>query len=178
MVTSAVEITTFEDCGQPEPLEENPFIQGETVERLPCSNAGSAQGGDVGTQSSISTHPQVTPSMAGTTADNNLESCSFKRGGMCIIHKTVGTRNTRTTKSWKQRKDGSFGYVTSKKIVYTCKFSNQSKPVAFLGAGCKLPETDGVTNNGSNNDLLWGLSSTLGGEVIKKDESESKPPDP
>ena len=78
--TSAVEATTFEENVHPEPLLENPHTQGETVEGLPCSNAGSAQGVDVGTPSSRPTQQHTTPSMVETAAGNNLESCSFKRG--------------------------------------------------------------------------------------------------
>ena len=97
---------------------------------------------------------------------------------MCNIHKIVGTKNTRTTKSWKQRKYGSFGYVTSKKIEYTCKFSNLSEPVATMGASCNFPETDGVKNNGCKDTLWRGLSTTFGGDDYKLEESKSKPPDP
>ena len=97
---------------------------------------------------------------------------------MCNIHKIVGTKSTRTSKSWKQKKDGSFGYVTSKKIEYACKFSNQRVPVTTMGAGYKFPETDGVVNNGRNNELSPGLSTNLEGDVNKMEKSESKPPDP
>ena len=87
VTTSAVESTTIEENVHPEPLLENPHTQGETVERLPCSNAGSAQG--VGTPSNRPTQQHTTPSIVETAAGNNLESCSFKRGGMCNIHKIV-----------------------------------------------------------------------------------------
>ena len=157
---------------------ENPQAQGETVEVLPCSNASSVQGVLVGTQVRRSEQEQVTPSMAETDTSNKLESCTFKRGGMCNLHQIVGTRSTRTSKSWKKKKDGSFGYVTSKKVEYTCKFSNQSNPVNIMGAGFKIPEPDGVMNNGRNYEHSPGLSTNLDGDVNKKDESERKPPDP
>ena len=170
-----MENTIIKDCVQPEPLGEHPVTQRVTVEKLPYSNAEDIQSVDVGTSTSMSTQPPVAPS---TTTDDRLEACTFKRGGMCNIHKIVGTKKTRTSKSWKQRRDGTFGYVTSKKIEYTCELSNQKKPAAFLGASCEFPETEGVTNNGRNDKLLLGLSSTLEGDVISQEESESKPPDP
>ena len=45
-------------------------------------------------------------------------SCTFKRG-ICQVHKLKGERKVITTKKWARKKFG-FGYVTSKKTIYTC----------------------------------------------------------
>ena len=101
-----MENTIIEDCVQPEPLGEHPVTQRVTVEKLSCSNAEDIQSVDVGTSTSMSTQPPVTPS---TTTNDKLEVCTFKRGGMCNIHKIVGTKKTRTSKSKPMRKNTLLG---------------------------------------------------------------------
>ena len=78
-------------------------------------------------------------------------------------------------KSWKKKKDGSFGYITSKKVIYSCESDELRKPV--IPASCVISETDGDQNNGSNSDVFLGLSSDLEIELPDRNKSESSPPD-
>ena len=151
-----------------EPTPTTPLIQEVTVDGLPCSNAGGIQGTDVGTPASrsMSSSSPIKPSL--------VEPCSFKRGGMCIIHKKVGIKSIKQTRSWKKKKDGSFGYITSKKVSYSCESNELRK---LLTPSCIISETDGGPNNGSNSDDVLGLSSDLEVETKDRNKSESLPPD-
>ena len=175
--TAVVGENTFENLVDPVMPVKIPLIQGETVKQSPCSNAGNVQGVDVGTSSTSSNQLQTTPSLEKTTTTDKEESCSFKRGGMCCIHNVVGTRSSKTSMSWKRKKDGTYGYMTSKKIEYTCSYSNKRKPVLSEGAGYRISGTDGVSSNGINKEFLRELSFSIEGDVTKLEESESNPPD-
>ena len=152
-----------------------PLIQEVTVEDSRGSNTGGTPRTEVGTSTIRSASLPVTPSLVELTTSNGQEPCSFKRGGMCSTHNRVGTRSIKQTKCWKKKKDGSFGYITSKKVVYTCEFNEMRKPV--IPVSCVISETDGDPNNGSNSDALLGLSSDLEVELTDRKMSESLPPD-
>ena len=152
-----------------------PLIQEVTVEDSRGSNTGGTPGTEVGTSTIRSASLPVTPSLVELTTSNGQEPCSFQRGGMCSTHNRVGTRSIKQTKCWKKKKDGSFGYITSKKVVYTCEFNEMRKPV--IPVSCVISETDGDPNNGSNSDALLGLSSDLEVELSDRKMSESLPPD-
>ena len=171
--SSSDKINTFDEHGST-PAPRIPLIQEVTVDGSQCSNAGGNQGTDVGTPSSRNTSSPVTPSLVERTTPSSLEPCSYKRGGMCNIHNKVGTRSIIQTKSWKKKKDGSFGYVTSKKVSYSCESDGLRKIVV---PSCIISETDGGPNNGSNSDAVLGLSSDLEIELTDRNMSESLPPD-
>ena len=54
-----------------------------------------------------------------TDGDENEISCTFNRRGICDIHKLKGDKKTIVSKKWTKRKF-DYGWVTSKKTVYTC----------------------------------------------------------
>ena len=37
---------------------------------------------------------------------------------MCILHGSVGRRILKNMQAWKKKKDGTYGYITSKKVLY------------------------------------------------------------
>ena len=69
-------------------------------------------------------------------------SCTFKRG-VCQKHKLKGERKVVTSKKRAQKKFG-FGFVTSKKTIYTC--------LAGLGL-TRLPATDSAIPDGSQSPV-------------------------
>ena len=174
LTRSTEEVNSFVEHGSA-PTPRTPLIQEVTVDESGSSNAGGTPRTDVGTAASGSTSLPVTPSLVESTSSNNKEPCSYKRGGMCTTHNRVGTRSIKQTKCWKQKKDGSFGYITSKKVIYSCESNEMRKPV--IPASCENSETDGDPNNGSNSDVLLGLSSDLEIGLPYRNESESSPPD-
>ena len=102
----------------------------------------------------------------------------FRRGGLCTTHNIVGTRGVKQTKSWKQRKNGTFGYITSKRVFYTCMLEGLKKSALETDAASSNSETDGAAVNGTkSNYFSVGLSFNLMNDVTRKDESESPPPD-
>ena len=52
--------------------------------------------------------------------------CTFKRGGKCVLHGIIGTKNVGTKKVWSKLKGGLFGYKYVRNITYTCKERNSS----------------------------------------------------
>ena len=52
--------------------------------------------------------------------------CTHNRQGYCSIHKIKGDRKETKVKFWKKKKFG-YGYVKSKKIIYTCPLTTQSE---------------------------------------------------
>ena len=55
--------------------------------------------------------------------------CTFKRGGKCILHGTIGTKNVGTKKVWSKLKGGLFGYKYVRNTTYTCKERNSSSGI-------------------------------------------------
>ena len=144
----------------------SPLVQDTALESpTPRSNTTTTlQGAEVGT------------SNVGKTT---IQGCLFKRGGLCTTHNVVGIRSTKQTKSWKQKKDGTFGYITSKKIVYTCRLEDSDiRPALELSAALPDSETDGVASNGTISKYISeGLSSNFENVDYRKKSSESPPPD-
>ena len=172
---TAEEVNNFE-VGTPPPTTRNPLVQDVLVDLVTTSNAVEVPGTVVGTGTTSSTNTTVTPSLDKPTAtDEKKENCSYKRGGWCNVHNKVGIKSIRQSKCWKKKKDGSFGYVTSKKVEYKCESTTMRKPA--LPTGSSISETDGVQNNGSNYTISTGLSSTLEVELSARIKSESIPPD-
>ena len=61
-----------------------------------------------------------------------LRECVFKRGGLCKIHGIVGQKDTRSGKKWGAKKNGIFGWVTSKSTVYICKMGQSPENCQFF----------------------------------------------
>ena len=53
------------------------------------------------------------------------EECEFTRRGMCKRHGVKGTRIELKSEVWKKRRY-NYGYVTAKKIMYTCNIGKQN----------------------------------------------------
>ena len=69
--------------------------------------------------------------------------CTFKRGGKCVKHGTIGMRKESTRKVWTKLKGGLFGYKYVKNITYTCNVRNSpvEKPIGRNSPTRKLPDT-------------------------------------
>ena len=86
------------------------------------------------TEETLFNKPSTAPSVVGnnepdtsdrkpTTGDSVLvtarcqgtEKCTFKRGGQCNLHGTIGTKKTIVWKEWTKKKDGLFGFVRKQK---------------------------------------------------------------
>ena len=75
-----------------------------------------------GMPSMTSSDGKNVPSMTIMKHDEQASTvCTFKRGGMCIIHNVVGSKFSVSRKDWAQKKDGTYGYVYKKITKYTCK---------------------------------------------------------
>ena len=112
---------------------------------------------------------QPTPGDSGLVVALNQGTmkCSFKRGGQCNLHGTVGTKNTIVWKEWTKKKNGLFGYVRKQKTEYECHFSGG----AMTNSGHQeiVSRFSGVTeSNQGNLDLVTGMRtriSALDGET-------------
>ena len=98
--------------------------------------------------------------------------CEFKRGGMCISHRIVGTKYVETWKEWTKMKNGLYGYVNRRKTKYVCRFRGGVK------SNCDNQKGDGrlegVAESNCDN-LVLGMDRTtmssieaLGGTCIDK----------
>ena len=47
--------------------------------------------------------------------------CDYKRGGYCRLHKMQGERGLQVSKKWGLLKSGLHGYVTTRKVTWTCR---------------------------------------------------------
>ena len=164
-----IEDITFEDNTVMQPSQD-PLIQddGDSVLPTPASNGDHNDG--YKTTKTSKEPPSVTSN----------ENCTFKRGGMCVVHNRLGTKDWKTTTSWKKKKDGSFGWVYGKKVIYRCEFSSKKKPGRTMDSVLKNSESDGAGNNGKKQLLSKGLSNLFNQKSesnIALEESESYSPD-
>ena len=138
------------------------------------------------TEETLFNKPSTAPSVVGntepdtcdrkpTTGDSVLvaaqgqgtEKCTFKRGGQCNLHGTIGTKKTIVWKEWTKKKNGLFGYVRKQKTDYECHFSGG----AMTNSGHQevVSRFSGVAeSNQCNPDLVTGKKtrkSALGGET-------------
>ena len=101
--------------------------------------------------------------------------CTFKRGGRCVLHGTIGVKNVGTKKVWSKLKGGLFGYKYVRNITYTCKERNS--PVG------KPDDRNSPTRKRSDralgrdtDDEQWGLhqnSEISGGGISRAVYKES-----
>ena len=89
------------------------------------------------------------------------EECEFTRRGMCKRHGVKGTRIELKCKVWKKRKY-DYGYVTTKKIVYTCNIGKQTDiHTDKLEGKIVVPQSKCASDLGSDNPqrgILDGIS--------------------
>ena len=72
------------------------------------------------------------PSMTSMKYDEQASTvCTFKQGGMCIIHNVVGSKFSVRRKDWTQKKYGTYGYVYKKITKYTCKEARRPTNIPF-----------------------------------------------
>ena len=107
--------------------------------------------------------------------EQNTTECVFKRGGMCTTHGCKGEKFVVTEKKWCAKGDGSYGYKSSKKTKYRCRFrgvteSNSCNPE--YGGGKKTMSSQGVGNTGFSSGADPGLSRE-GLAGLDADKSES-----
>ena len=57
---------------------------------------------------------------------NVKELCKHNKRGYCIEHKVKGNRSEIKYKAWRKKKYG-YGYVTTKKVMYSCPVGNVSE---------------------------------------------------
>ena len=77
-----------------------------------------------------------------------IEECIFKRGGMCTTHGCKGEKFSVTETKWCAKGDGTYGYKSSKKTKYRCRFrgvvkSDGSKPGYGTGKQTVSSEREG-----------------------------------
>ena len=97
------------------------------------------------------------------------EECEFTRRGMCKTHGIKGKRTELKSKVWKKRKY-DYGYVTTKKIVFTCNVGKQTdvpsnKLEVEIDASQTTSQSKGVFDLGSDNlqrDNLGGITRQEG----------------
>ena len=56
------------------------------------------------------------------------DDCVFKRGGWCTTHSVAGRRIIKNGRVWKPKKDGTYGYVSQKKVSYICEKVDMNFP--------------------------------------------------
>ena len=60
------------------------------------------------------------------------ELCKHNKRGYCIEHKVKGNRSEVKYKAWRKKKYG-YGYVTTKKVMYSCPVGNVSEHTDTAG---------------------------------------------
>ena len=105
------------------------------------------------------------------TEYNSSEKCTFKRGGQCNIHGTIGTKKTIVWKEWPKKKNGLFGFVRKQKTEYECHFSGgastNSGHQEIVSRFCGVAESD-LCNNGLETEKQT-RKSALGGKADNLD---------
>ena len=102
---------------------------------------------------------------------------------MCILHGSVGRRILKSKQAWKKKKDGTYGYITSKKVLYECVRSTNLKQPTTQSSGEKpcISEPILAQQLGVGTDNIVGESVGLEGRDSdcgnKQDKSESSIPD-
>ena len=140
------------------------------------SNTQIHPGAEVGTANKENTQMQVTPSIASTDKLSEKESCVFRKGGLCTTHNIVGTRSIRQTKSWKKKKNGTYGYITNKKVIYTCELEGWNDSLLDTGTADNSGP-DGAANNGLKSNYISAGIPFNRSSLEMKNDSESPPPD-
>ena len=97
--------------------------------------------------------------MIGDSMDDMVEQCTYDKKGVCNKHGVKGDRSEVKTRTWRKKKFG-YGYVTSRKIVYSCNLGRQSKDIQNPVTSddiCLKPtlQSKGIMGLGSDNDK-WG----------------------
>ena len=96
----------------------------------------------------------------GTDEPKNTEpECKYKRGGMCMLHETKGTKIVDSMKVWTKKKNGLFGYEWKKKVRYVCHDTGVAKPARLQSQDC------GVAKSNDN------FQDTGGGKQTRSDEA-------
>ena len=97
---------------------------------------------------SVSNETEVTTGHDCAADTMRHEECEFTRRGLCKTHGIKGTRTELKSKVWKKRKY-DYGYVTTKKIVFTCNIGKQTNaPINKLEVGIEASQT---TTQGKEN---------------------------
>ena len=91
--------------------------------------------------------------------------CEFKRGGMCISHRSMGTKYVETWKEWTKMKNGLYGYVNRKKTKYVCRFRGVVKSNCDKQKGDGLLE--GVAESNCDNLVLGMDRTTMSKKELK-----------
>ena len=93
----------------------------------------------------LSEEPTMEPMDSMNVKQNNKYECVFKRGGLCKTHGVMGHRNVKSKQVWKRKKDGTYGWITSKKVEYECEgFSNQMQPVSQSSGSVNIIPEPGI----------------------------------
>ena len=108
-------------------------------------------------------------------AGQNVDECIFKRGGMCTTHGCKGEKFSVTETKWCAKGDGTYGYRSSKKTKYRCRFrgvvkSNGDNP--GYGTEKQTVSSESEGNNILSSGTKPGISRE-GFTGLDADESES-----
>ena len=126
--------------------------------------------------------PTTGDSVLVTARDHGTEKCTFKRGGQCNLHGTIGTKKIIVWKEWTRKKDGLFGFVRKQKTDYECHYSggvmtnsgHQEDDSRCSGvAETNLCNPDLVTGKKTRKSALGGETGNLDSNTIKHDQTRS-----
>ena len=123
---------------------------------------------------STSKEGELTPKKKATRSSKNEEVCSFKRGGMCVVHKRYGKKNTSTQKVWDKNKSGIFIWKYKKKTYYTCEdgtvVKNDSSAMISNGTEGQTDRALGLDNivilDNTTVQMFSGDNFGISGEVV------------
>ena len=117
---------------------------------------------------------ELTPKKKATRSSMDEEVCSFKRGGMCVVHKKYGKKNTSTQKVWDKNKSGIFSWKYKKKTYYTCEdgtvVKNDSSAMISNGTEGQTDRALGLDNieilDNTTVQMFSGDNFGISGEVV------------
>ena len=103
----------------------------------------------------------------------NEEVCSFKREGMCVVHKKYGKKNTSTQKVW-DKNSGIFIWKYKKRTYYTCEdgtvVNNDSSATISNGMEGQTDRALGLDNfeilENTTVQMFSGNNFGISGEVL------------
>ena len=93
------------------------------------------------------------PPMNMNMNENRESNCEFKRGGICKVHNTQGSKYWIPTKTWKKKSNGSYGYVSGRRVGYRCSSTQFLQPSSAI----EKANPDGVVSN----TAIQGVPSIL-----------------
>ena len=88
--------------------------------------------------------------------------CTFKRGGRCIIHGTMGAKFTDSIKVWTKKRDGLFGYVWKSKVRYECQYEGVAKSNESVSRSRGVTKSNGDPSNLGPGKMTENVEALVG----------------